>query len=54
MTVEVTTVYPAAAIYTMDPSEPTATAVAVRGKRFLALGSLDEMRSIANCEIDNT
>ncbi len=54
MTVEVTTVYPAAAIYTMDSSQSTASAVAVKGDRFWALGSLDEMRSITNCEIDNT
>ena len=54
MTVEVTTVYPAAAIYTMDPSQSTASAVAVKGDRFWALGSLDEMRLITNCEIDNT
>ena len=54
MTVEVTTVYPAAAIYTMDPSQPTASAVAVRGERFLTLGSLDEIRSTTKFEIDNT
>lgn len=51
---EVTTIYPAAAIYTMDPSRPTASAVAIKGERFFAAGTLDEMRSIENYEIDNT
>jgi len=54
VSVEVTTIYPAAAIYTMDPSRPTVSAVAIRGERFFAAGTLDEMRSIANYEVDNT
>lgn len=51
---EPTIIYPASVVYTMDPSQPTASAVAVRGNRFLAVGSLEELCSIENHEVDNS
>ena len=38
------TVYPARRIHTMDPSLPTATAMAVRGDRILEVGTLESLR----------
>lgn len=49
-----TVIYPAAAIYTMDQSRPTAQAVAVRDGRFLAIGSLDELSVLDDYTVDNT
>jgi predicted amidohydrolase YtcJ len=42
---ETVTVYRAKKILTMERSNPEATAVAVRGKRILAVGTLDEVRA---------
>jgi predicted amidohydrolase YtcJ len=39
------TVYTAKKILTMEPSNPEATAVAVMGKRILAVGSLSEVKA---------
>ena len=58
-----TTVYPAAAVYTMDPSLPNgpgtapwrqATAVAVRDRRIVATGSVDELCASGDHAIDDT
>ena len=38
------TVYPAKKIITMDPSMPTATAVAVRDDRVVAVGTMDTLK----------
>ncbi len=46
---EITTVYTAAKIITMDPDQPAATAVAVKGKVITALGNLaDVVKTIGN------
>ncbi|MEA3406803.1 MAG: amidohydrolase [Chloroflexota bacterium] len=37
-----------ASIHTMDPSQPTAEALAIRGNRILAVGSLQEMLSLCH------
>ncbi|MHB8069593.1 MAG: amidohydrolase [Desulfobaccales bacterium] len=42
---ETVTIYPAKKILTMEPGNPEATAVAVAGKRILAVGSLDEVKA---------
>jgi len=42
---EVRTIYTAKKILTMDRSNPSATAVAVAGKRIIAAGSLDEVKA---------
>ena len=42
---EVVTIYTAKKILTMERSNPEATAVAVAGKRILAVGSLDEVKA---------
>ena len=42
---EAVTIYPANKILTMERSNPEATAVAVAGKRILAVGSLDEVKA---------
>ncbi len=39
------TIYTAKEIVTLDPSKPTASAVAVQGDRILAVGTLDEMEA---------
>src|SRR5512135_3917446 len=39
-----TRVFTAAKIITMEPANPTATAVAIAGHRILAVGSLEEVR----------
>ena len=41
---ELLTVYVARKIVTMDPTRPTATAVAVRGKRIVSVGSLQDLK----------
>ncbi len=38
------TVYPARQIHTMDPSLPTATAMAVRGDRIIEVGTMESLR----------
>ena len=38
------TVYPARQIHTMDPSLPTATAMAVRGDRIVEVGTMESLR----------
>ena len=51
------TVYRARRIITMDPSMPTATAVAVRDDRIVAVGSMDRLRPWLDAhdyEIDDT
>ena len=40
------TIYTAREIVTLDPSRPTARAVAVQGDRILAVGSLDELKAL--------
>jgi hypothetical protein len=42
------TIYPAKEIITLDSDKPSATAVAVLGDRILAVGSLDELKSLAD------
>ncbi len=42
---ETITIYTAKTILTMEPTNPRATAVAVRGKRILAVGSLEEVQA---------
>ena len=49
-----TVIYPARAIHTMDPSRPTAQAVAVQDGRVLAVGSLDELSILPDYTVDNT
>ena len=44
-TAEVTTIYVAKRVITMNPAQPTAEAVAVRGERILGVGSVDELAS---------
>jgi hypothetical protein len=39
------TIYTAKEIVTLDPSRPTARAVAVQGDRIVAVGSLDELKA---------
>ena len=46
------TVFPARTIVTMDPSQPTVEAVAVREGKVLAAGSLDECTSWGPHTID--
>jgi predicted amidohydrolase YtcJ len=48
-----TTVFPARRIVTLDPSQPTVEAVAVRDGKVLAAGSLDECTSWGPHEIDD-
>ncbi|WP_042428336.1 amidohydrolase [Comamonas granuli] len=47
-----TTVYAARKIITMNPMQPTATHVAVRDGRILAVGDLDRMRAWGDVEVD--
>lgn len=49
-----TVVYEARKILTMNPGKPTATHVAVRDGRILAVGSLDEVQAWGAAEIDRT
>lgn len=52
MAAEDLVVYPARIVRTMDPSRPTAQAVAVRGDRIRAVGSLDELATYGPARID--
>lgn len=45
-------VYPAKLVRTMDPSRPTAEAVAVRGDRIRAVGSMEELAAYGSARID--
>ena len=49
---ETTTIYPAAAIHTLDPSRPSAEAVAVSDGRVLAVGTMDELLTIDGAVVD--
>ncbi len=49
-----TTIFPARAIHTMDPSRPTAQAIAVRDGRILAAGTIDELRVIDDHAVDDS
>jgi predicted amidohydrolase YtcJ len=49
---EMITVYPARSVITMDPTQPRVEAVAVRGGRILAAGTLDECTSWGRHDID--
>ncbi|MFI7578951.1 amidohydrolase family protein [Kocuria kalidii] len=49
---EPTTVYPARIVRTMDPSRPTAEAVAVRGDRIRAVGGVAELLSYPGAVLD--
>ena len=44
------TIYSAKQIITLDPSKPTAQAVAVLGDRILAIGSVDELKAAAGAQ----
>jgi predicted amidohydrolase YtcJ len=46
------TIYPARQILTMNPSQPTASHVAVRDGRILGVGSLDELRGWGEYRLD--
>lgn len=47
------TIYPARRIRTMDPSRPTAAAVAVVGDRVRAVGTLEELAAYGTARIDD-
>ena len=49
-----TTVYPAAAVHTLDSSRPTAEAVAVRDGRILAVGTTQELLAIDGAVVDGS
>ena len=49
-----TTVYPAAAVHTLDSSRPTAEAVAVRDERILAVGTTQELLAIDGAVVDGS
>ncbi|TWP36031.1 amidohydrolase [Leekyejoonella antrihumi] len=54
MTAEPTlTIYPARLVRTMDPARPTAQAVAVRGDRIRAVGTLEELKAYGPAHIDD-
>ncbi|GII99796.1 hypothetical protein CLV28_1072 [Sediminihabitans luteus] len=46
-------VYPARLVRTMDPARPVAEAVAVRGDRVVAVGTLDELRAYGPVTVDD-
>lgn len=48
-----TVIYPARLVRTLDRGRPTATAVAVRGDRVLAVGALDELGAYGDHTIDD-
>ncbi|MEU2198786.1 amidohydrolase [Isoptericola sp. NPDC019482] len=48
-----TVVYPARLVRTMDPARPTADAVAVRGDRILAVGTLEELAAYRPDRVDD-
>ena len=50
---EPTIVYPARMIRTMDPSRPTAEAIAVRGERIRALGTVAELMAYPDAVRDD-
>lgn len=47
------TIFPARRVVTLDPSRPTAEAVAVRGDRVLAVGTLDELDVFRGATVDD-
>ena len=49
---EPTVVYPARLVRTMDPATPTAEAVAVRGARFRAVGTVEELMRYPGAVLD--
>jgi predicted amidohydrolase YtcJ len=49
-----TAIYTAAAVHTLDPSRPTAEAVAVRDGRFLAVGTVDDLLRIDGATVDGS
>ena len=50
---ESTVVYPARIVRTMDPARPTAEAIAVRGDRIRAVGTVEELLTYPNAVIDD-
>ncbi|WP_101652766.1 amidohydrolase [Brevibacterium ihuae] len=50
---EPTIVFPARMVRTMDPACPTAEAVAVRGDRFRAVGTVEELMAYPNATLDD-
>lgn len=52
MSVTQTVVYPARLVRTMDPANPTAEAVAVRGDRIRAVGSVEELMNYPAAVLD--
>lgn len=51
---EQTFVYPARIVRTMDPANPTAEAVAVRGRRIRAVGATDELLAYPGAVLDDS
>lgn len=49
---EPTVVYPARVVRTMDPACPTAEAVGVRGDRFRAVGTVEELMAYPHAVLD--
>ena len=47
-----TIVYPARLVRTMDPATPTAQAVAIRGDRFRAVGTVEELMAYPHAQLD--
>lgn len=48
------TIFPARKVITMNPVRPESSAVAVRGNRILAIGSVEELKGYGDFEIDST
>ena len=53
MASEPTVIYPAKMVRTMDPARPEAEAVAVRGNRILAVGSVEELSGYSGAVVDD-
>lgn len=53
MASEPTIIYPAKMVRTMDPAHPEAEAVAVRGNRILAVGSVEELSGYSGAVVDD-
>lgn len=48
------TIFPARKVITMNPVRPESDAVAIKGGRILAIGSVEELRGYGDFEIDST
>ena len=49
-----TTVFPARAIHTLDPTVPSGSAIAVKDGRFLAVGEVDELVDVYGGTVDHS